>query len=75
MGQIDVEKEKISLAKYALGVLISIIVALTGWVATVYDSVALALILISFIVIISSIIFSIILLKYIFKKIEQLKDL
>jgi len=75
MGQIDVEKEKISLAKYGLAVLISIILALTGWIATVYTSAALGLVLISFVVIISSIIFSIMLLRYIFQKIESLKEL
>ncbi|MGM0623559.1 MAG: hypothetical protein ACQESH_06005 [Campylobacterota bacterium] len=75
MGQIDVEKEKISLAKYGLGVLVSIILALTGWIATVYTSTALVLVLAGFIVLIISIIISIILLKYIFKKIESLKDL
>ncbi|MGD9555126.1 MAG: hypothetical protein AB7D96_00285 [Arcobacteraceae bacterium] len=75
MSKLDVEKEKISLAKSALGILVGLIFALTGWIVTVYTKVDSILLILSFILIIVCVYGSIFLLKYIIYKIESLKDL
>jgi hypothetical protein len=75
MSRLDVDKEKISLAKYALGILVGLIFGLTGWVVTVYTKVDAVLLILAFILAIICIYISVLLLQYIIDKIEGLKDL
>ena len=72
MGKIDTEKEKISLAKFALGILVSLIFALAGWITSVYKVDDGVLILLGFVLIVVFIYSSVFLLKYIIFKIESL---
>lgn len=75
MAKIDKVKETISLGKYALGILLGLIFAMTGWLASSYKTTEPALLISTFILIAIFINFSILLLKYILNKIESLEEL
>ena len=75
MAKIDKVKETISLGKYALGILLGLIFAMTGWLASSYKTTESALLIITFILIAIFINFSILLLRYILNKIESLEEL
>ena len=59
MAKIDKVKETISLGKYALGILLGLIFAMTGWLASSYKTTEPALLISTFILIAIFINFSI----------------
>ena len=75
MAKIDRIKEIISLAKYALGVLLGLIFAMTGWVISSYKSADSILIIVTFILVAIFVNFSMLLLKFILTKLESLEEL
>jgi len=75
MAKIDRIKETISLAKYALGILLGLIFAMTGWVISSYKSADSILIIVTFILVAIFVNFSMLLLKFILTKLESLEEL
>ncbi len=75
MAKIDKIKETISLAKYALGILLGLIFGMTGWLVSSYKLADSLLIVVTFILIAIFVNFSILLLKYILNKIESLEEM
>jgi hypothetical protein len=75
MAKIDKIKETISLAKYALGILLGLIFAMTGWIVASYKTADSILIILTFILVAVFVNFSIMLLKFILNKIESLEEL
>lgn len=75
MAKIDKIKETISLAKYALGILLGLIFAITGWIISSYKTADPVLIVVTFILVAIFVNFSILLLKFILNKIESLEEL
>ena len=75
MAKIDKIKETIALAKYALGILLGLIFALTGWIVSSYTDAKSFLIIMAFILVAVFVNFSILLLKFILNQIESLEEL
>ena len=75
MAKIDKIKETISLAKYALGILLGLIFGMTGWLVSSYRIADSLLLIVTFIMIVIFVNFSVLLLKYILEKIESLEEL
>lgn len=75
MATIDKVKEKISLAKFALGILLGMIFTVIGWLVSNYLSANNVLIILGFVwsvILVYGIVF---LIKYILIKIDSLEEL
>ncbi len=68
-------KEEIGVLKFWLGILVGIIVAIIGWVATSYKTADTPLLIVSLIMCVDFMIIAVLLQIKIFKKIRKLRDL
>ncbi len=68
-------KEEIGVLKFWLGVLVGIIVAIIGWVATSYKTADMFLLIVALIMCVDFMIIAVLLQIKIFKKIRKLRDL
>jgi len=68
-------KERIALAKFILGLMIGLLFALIGWMASSYKVVDSGLLVMSAILVVIFVYGSVLLLKYILVKIRELRDL
>ena len=68
-------KEEIGVLKFWLGILVGIIVAVIGWVATSYKTADMSLLIVSLVICVNFMILAVLLQIKIFKKIRKLRDL